>query len=82
LYGRYPIDFKYQNSDNGGHQVSPKDLESQSFSFLAFKEEAVGMAQMYRRKKIIAQIMFILSTYEIWKVLVALAKKISLIFTF
>jgi hypothetical protein len=28
------------------HQVGLKDLESQKFSFLAFKGEAVGLAQI------------------------------------
>jgi hypothetical protein len=34
LYGRYPKDSKFQNSEV--HQVGPKDYGSQNFSFLAF----------------------------------------------
>jgi hypothetical protein len=49
------------------HQVGPKDFGSQNFSFLALKAEYVGEVQIlrmatatarFRRKKIIAQIMF------------------------
>jgi NOL1/NOP2/fmu family ribosome biogenesis protein len=47
LYGRYLKDFKFQNSEYRGHQVSPKVSGSQNFSFLAFKGEAVGVAKIY-----------------------------------
>jgi hypothetical protein len=47
LYRRYLKDFKFQNSEYRGHQVGPKDLGSKNFSFLAFKEEAVGVAKIY-----------------------------------
>ena len=36
LYGRYPQDSKFQNSEYEVHQVGPKDSGSQNFSFLAF----------------------------------------------
>jgi hypothetical protein len=48
LYGRHPKDFKFQNSEYAGHLVGPKDLRSRNFSFLAFKGEAVGVAQILR----------------------------------
>jgi hypothetical protein len=35
LYGRYPKDSKFQNSEYEVHQVGPKDYGSQNFSFLA-----------------------------------------------
>jgi hypothetical protein len=36
LYGRYPKDSKFQNSEYEVHQVGPKDYGSQNFTFLAF----------------------------------------------
>jgi hypothetical protein len=42
LYGRYPKDVKFQNSEYEVHQVSLKYSGSQNFSFLAFKGEAVS----------------------------------------
>jgi hypothetical protein len=36
LYGRYPKDSKFQNSEYEVHQVGPKYYGSQNFSFLAF----------------------------------------------
>jgi hypothetical protein len=44
-------DVKFQNSEYRGHQVGPKDSRSQSFSFLAFKGEAVGVAQICERQR-------------------------------
>jgi hypothetical protein len=48
LYGRYPKNSKFQNSEYAGHQVGLKDSGSRNFSFLAFKGEAVGVAQILR----------------------------------
>jgi hypothetical protein len=48
VYG-YPKDFKFQNSENIGHQVGLKNSGSQNFSFLAFKGEAVGVAKIYAK---------------------------------
>jgi hypothetical protein len=45
LYERYPKDFKLQNSEYRGHQVSLKESESQNFSFLSFEGEAVRVAK-------------------------------------
>jgi hypothetical protein len=36
LYGRYPKDSKFKNSEYEVHQVGLKDYGSQNFSFLAF----------------------------------------------
>jgi hypothetical protein len=52
LYGRYLKDFKFKNSEYRGHQVGPKDLESQNFGFLAFKGEAVGVGKIYENGNI------------------------------
>jgi hypothetical protein len=65
LYGRYPKDLKFHNSEYAGHQVGPKDFGSRNFSILAFKGKAVGVAQILHSTvtardiwKKIAQIMF------------------------
>jgi hypothetical protein len=47
LYGKYPKDVKFQNSEYRGHRVGPKDSESQNFNFLAFTGEAVGKQQRH-----------------------------------
>jgi hypothetical protein len=44
LYGRYPKDVKFQNSE---YEVHPVDYGSQNFSFLARKGEAVGVVQFF-----------------------------------
>jgi hypothetical protein len=45
LYGRYPKDSEFQNSEYEVHQIGLKDY-SQNFSFLAFKGKAVGVTQI------------------------------------
>jgi hypothetical protein len=45
---RYPKDSKFQNSEYAGHQVGLKDSGSRDFSFIAFKGEAVVVAQILR----------------------------------
>jgi hypothetical protein len=45
LYGRYPKDSKFQNSEYEVHQVGPKDYRSQNFSFLAF----IGTELVFRQ---------------------------------
>jgi hypothetical protein len=47
LYGRYPKDSKFQNSEYEVHQVDPKDYGSQSFSFLAFMGTELVSRQIF-----------------------------------
>jgi hypothetical protein len=47
LYERYPKDSKFQNYDYKGHQIGPKDVGSQNFSFLTFQGWALGLAKIY-----------------------------------
>jgi hypothetical protein len=47
LYGRYPKDSKYKDSEYEVHQVGLKDSGIQHFRILAFKGEAVGVTQIY-----------------------------------
>jgi hypothetical protein len=76
----------FQNSEYEVHQVGLKEPGSQNFRTLAFKGEAVGVTQIYattataatardRRKFFYRSNHVLLSSYEIWKVLVSLAKK-------
>jgi hypothetical protein len=46
LYGSYPKDSEFQNSEHEVHQVALLDSGSQNFSFLAFKGKAVGVTQI------------------------------------
>jgi hypothetical protein len=45
--GGYPKDVKFQNYEYEVHQVGQKYFESQNFSFLACKGEAVGVVQIF-----------------------------------
>jgi hypothetical protein len=65
LYGRYPTDSEFQNSEYRVHQVSLKNSDSQNFSFLTFRggcwRDTNFFLQWQRRvtdgTKLIAQIM-------------------------
>jgi hypothetical protein len=46
LYGRYPKDSKFQNSEYEVHQFGPKEYESQNFSFLAVVETELVSRQI------------------------------------
>jgi hypothetical protein len=47
LLGGYPQEPEFQNSECEMHQVGSKDSRNQNFRTLAFKEEAVGVTQIY-----------------------------------